>query len=142
MHDRVSLSEAAATGLVMLATTWCYTAWGLLMSWLFRRTTVAVTCTLASLIVLLAVLPTYGELSRLWDSALMLYMKMWHPFFALDQIIGDPAGALWHSLRYAVVVGGAGWLWLALLHLAMQRGISADWLFEPARLKGAERTRR
>jgi ABC-type transport system involved in multi-copper enzyme maturation permease subunit len=42
MQVGISVTQAVSTLLILTATAWCYTAWGMLLSWLCRRTSVAI----------------------------------------------------------------------------------------------------
>ncbi|HVF10219.1 MAG TPA: ABC transporter permease subunit, partial [Abditibacteriaceae bacterium] len=112
--------SALATVLVVAGAGWCCTAWGLLLSWLCRRTAVAISWTLVTLAGGLIVLPTVSAIAlnlvyRLfflgfadtsiygsgWDyqllSAVHMLNRAWNPWLALGSLQGDREWSVYYS---------------------------------------------
>jgi ABC-type transport system involved in multi-copper enzyme maturation permease subunit len=76
-----SVTQALATLLILASTAWCYTAWGMLLSWLCRRTPVAVGWTIGTLFLATVFLPILLSLSG--PSSVTDSLWIVHPLFAL-----------------------------------------------------------
>jgi ABC-type transport system involved in multi-copper enzyme maturation permease subunit len=96
-HRGISVVQILAAILLCCATAWCYTMWGMLFSWWCRKSTVAVTWTLGTLLFLLLFLPTLASINSLESSVSDDFFRWWHPFFALEAIAfnSPPASNIW-----------------------------------------------
>jgi hypothetical protein len=120
-----SLTQALATLFILASTAWCYTAWGMLMSWLCRRTAVAVGWTIGTLFLAAVFLPVLLLLSGPSFAVDSLWMV--HPLFAFLGTMYPSAFSLPHTdpLLGATVSSAVlfviGSLFLALLHRNMKQ---------------------
>ena len=119
-----SLTQALATLLILASTAWCYTAWGMLMSWLCHRTAVAVGWTIGTLFLATVFLPILLLLSGLSLALNSLWIV--HPIFAFLGTMHPSDFSLPHtdpllgatvSSAVLFVIGG---LFLTLLHHNMK----------------------
>jgi hypothetical protein len=120
----ISLTQAIASVLIIAATAWCYTAWGMLLSWLCRRTPLAVGWTVGTLFLATVFVPILLAIS---DSTLQ---NMWavHPVLALIMVsdpgsgLSDlmPTDPLWPALVSAGCLWLMGALFLLVLHASMR----------------------
>jgi ABC-type transport system involved in multi-copper enzyme maturation permease subunit len=119
----LAFSQFAASFLVFCSTIWCYSCWGLLVSWWSRRSWIAVTVTISSLIFVLVFIPIFIFLSASGGSDQWVtdFLATWHPFFALIEI----ADQSWRQsenrltglvVLYLFITIVAGYMWLGLLY--------------------------
>ncbi|MDQ3815881.1 MAG: ABC transporter permease [Armatimonadota bacterium] len=88
----IPFGRAVAVVCILLASGWCSTALGMLMSWLSRSTAAAIGWTLAIFCVLLIGLPGLllaGLGGSSWNDAANLF-RPWHPALAIDILSRDP----------------------------------------------------
>ncbi len=112
-RDGIALTQAAASFGVIAATAWCYTAWGMLISWHCRRTTVAVGWTLGTLFLSNVFLPIFLGMADL-D-----FLAFCQPIGALAQVASSDAESARGALIGIATLFGAGCVSLLLLHSAM-----------------------
>ncbi|MBV9865582.1 MAG: ABC transporter permease [Abitibacteriaceae bacterium] len=91
VYDGVAPGYAVVALLLIFATAWCYTIWGMMLSWLCRRTAVATIWTLGTLFAANAFLPPLIDLyiNRPYSSyysgeAKQILLYCWHPFLAFS----------------------------------------------------------
>lgn len=110
--ESVSLTQAAAAFGVIAATAWCYTAWGMLISWHCRRTAAAVGWTLGTLFLANVFMPLF--FGRASDSS-------FQPIAALAQLASPDADSARNAIIAVATLFVAGCVFLAVLHGAMRR---------------------
>lgn len=115
----ISLCQAGATALVIVATAWSCAACGLLMSWFSRQTWIATGGALGLVFLVNAGLPLY--LGRAEGAATLLNRCL--PLYAMHYIIqGEPILALNNTLWLLAIHGTVGLLLLLVIHIAMRGG--------------------
>lgn len=87
----------ALSGLCLLATTsFCYTAWGLWLSWHFRTPVTAMAVTLISMLLLLAFVPWLLSLFVFENASnsqsLTDFLNLWHPWVTFFQLFDSQSG--------------------------------------------------
>lgn len=125
MLTGISLTQALATGLVFGSMAWCYTIWGMLISWWCRRMATAIGWTLGTLFFLNALLPIFIGLAA-GSGAPFEFFRFWHPLVALAFLVDrrhllPHRSVLGDGLGLATVLGIIGGLLLWHLHRAMSR---------------------
>jgi len=103
---------------------WCHACWGMLISWRCRRSWIAVTTTLASMLFALIFVPVFFFMAYSYHSHRILEesLRLVHPFFALIDIAShrwnpdESKGLARTVLGFVVTYGGIGWICLGLLY--------------------------
>ena len=132
LQPGVTLVQTVGALLVCAATAWCYTAWGMFLSWRCRNTSAATGWVIGTLFVPLVVIPalagTVGAGSVSTDARLEMFVGVFHPFYALNGLVYQrhplpviDAVTLTAALcvMLHIVVGG---VLLVLLQRSMQHG--------------------
>jgi ABC-type transport system involved in multi-copper enzyme maturation permease subunit len=120
----VALNQAVGTLLVLGSTAWCYTAWGMLMSWLCRRTSVAVGWTIGTLFLATVFVPILLSLSG--PSPALDFLWFVHPLFIFFAVMEpqewslSKANPLLYAVVAALVLFAAGSTFLAVLQHNMR----------------------
>jgi hypothetical protein len=120
----ISLTQAFATLLILAATAWCYTAWGMWMSWLCRRTPVAIGWTIGTMFFATVLLPITLTISG--SSSLSQLLWLVHPLYAFfgtmepDEFQRGNSDPLPYAAGYSLILFFAGCAILLLLHRNMK----------------------
>lgn len=120
-YYEISPEQAVGTVLITAASAWCYTCWGLLISWRFRRAWIAIGTTIASLIFALIMLPTFYLMSNPGNSDTTGPLVLVHPMFGIIALADSGRHANFsYGLGTTTVLFVLGWVWLFLLHREMR----------------------
>ncbi|MBV9865580.1 MAG: ABC transporter permease [Abitibacteriaceae bacterium] len=136
-REEVTLYRAVGTIFILASAAWCYTCWGLLLSWCFRRAWIAVGVTIATLIFALIMVPTFCFMSNNSnDSGIIGFLHWWHPLFGMIVLSENE----WHwsertslFLETPLALFLLGWVWLFLLRRNMNNAIREKDTFRPER---------
>jgi hypothetical protein len=121
----ISLTQAIGTLLILTATAWCYTAWGMLMSWLCRRTPLAVGWTVGTLFLSVVFVPILLAISSSSTESLWPV----HPVMALIAVSSPSSGNNVFTagpvdpLAPAIVSAGCLWVMGALCLLVLRHAM-------------------
>ena len=117
---RVGIGAAIASILVLLATAWNLTAFGMLVSWQCRRTAAATGWVIGALLFGYLLAPIFtgilGEFNEDW-------LRWWHPFLALDATRSNGDKGVLQAIIGAASLFGIGCFWLLLLRGTMRDGV-------------------
>jgi hypothetical protein len=122
----ISLTQAVATILIVFATAWCCTAWGMWFSWRCRRTAAALGWTIGTALFALIFLPTL--LSIHWSGPPGEFpglMRYWHPYVAVGLLFDRPyaVSRTYIGVSTSLTLFAIGcWALLGLRH-AMREGM-------------------
>lgn len=107
--------QALITILLLFATVWCYAIWGMLLSWLCKRTAVATVWTLGSLFALDVFIPALIN-----DGSNSPWLG-WNPFIVLSWLAGDykmhHVPLFYSGLACVALLSSGGGLLALLIHL-------------------------
>ncbi len=122
----IALTQAIATLLIVAATAWCCTAWGMLLSWRSRSTLSALGVTLGAVLLGFGLAPMFiGLGAGVPDgSSAPGALHLWHPFAAMSRVLnpGEQSNILRDSLPATLLLLVAGVLALALLYSGARYG--------------------
>jgi len=125
--QHVAFTQWLALGAIYALSVWCYTCWGMWVSWRCGRVWVAIAATIASLVFVLVFVPIFLFLINpsASDGLIRFLFRFWHPFFTLivvftsymmrDYRMSDIA---FHLSLVLIPTGG---VFLILLHNAMKK---------------------
>ncbi|MDF2441305.1 MAG: type transport system permease protein [Abditibacteriota bacterium] len=118
----VSLHAVAATAAILGATAWCYSAWGMLLSWRCAKTSSATLWAMGSLVAADIFVPLVaGAIApRSWVAATNIW---YNPSLALLQMMdANSESLLWsRAAPVSLFLLAAGMLFLGILHTLMRR---------------------
>lgn len=123
-YQEISVAQAIGTVLITAATAWCYTCWGLLLSWRFRRAWIAIGATVASLIFALIMLPTFYLMSNpRYGPDTTDFLSLFHPMFGMMSLADSGSRHFNDSygLGTTIILFSLGWVWIFLLHEGMRK---------------------
>ena len=129
-NARITLGEIIGVALILFSTAWCYTAWGMLLSWWCRRTVNAVSWALFTIFFAVVIIPTMEELRGSYGynpltDALLKFLPLCHPFLAMGKLYSPPDGphALAIGAATAACLMALGSAILTVLYFSMKRQV-------------------
>jgi len=139
-NSRVPLLQTLGAVLIVTATAWCYTSWGLFISWLCRSTWVATAITLSTLLLALLAVPALLA-NTLGDQTTQGILGFWHPFAALDALatLDNPRTAYpaWKTtIWFVLTLVFTGCVALLILKFLMRHGPR-----QPDRVRGGDKAK-
>ena len=111
--------------LVLAAASFCYTSWGVWLSWHFRSPVTAMSVALVSMLVILGFVPWLLAFFLQRDIKLETVTSFWHPWFAIGVLLDSKPQALQWEVGFLmpITLVGIGFFLLADLN----RRISKAW---------------
>lgn len=118
----ITLVQAVATLLIVSATAWCYTLWGMFWSWKCRHTTAAIGWTIGTLFFALVFVPFFFQ-SAFSSSPGNNPLSFFHPLIALGYVADSGRAIIPPSILCSFLLLIAGCVLLVWLYLDLSTHI-------------------